>query len=847
MQTINTLLHLLPTTTGYVLFLRLYLQGDQPNPVLQVLKTPVVAPIKQLVISPLADYLAILTSHTIHLAVLPDSSHLSSTDTAPLRLKTFQLGPTAHVLEQAPIVSALWHPLAHAGACLVTVTADASVRLWELNRDARHSFDEPALALDLKKLGNASSSDDDFKASKYGTSKGFSPDSVEMEVAAACFGGAGTADEHGWSPMTLWVAMTEGDVYALCPLLPSTWEPTPTTIPSLSTSVVSKATILANHPDASEQERRIVDQQQRWLADIDSQDPTISSYPDSARESDVYFRPTSPPAIPKLQGPFQLTPDPVFSDITDIFVIAPRLDDDALLDDEDEDLDYLDPEGLSVGIICLATKAGDVHVCLDLNGVEAEWLPPRRARFMSPLDHDDPAAELVLLETISTAKQSAASWTMFTPDPTNRYGFLLTTSNGLFSVSLTPWIAALESELSNPSDSGAAFRLDILFDTEKTSIDHILELQPDSDNTKALPACLSLLDSDLGWFVLTSSTSNQPHALVLDQPLETDMYSTFAPDTLPLSLPAPQTRQHYQPSSAFFVPSTLPAFLDSITQSTTSFRLKKPDLKNQVRFSPATLQLLTEAHRVLSTETSRLGTAAADLFRRCERMKLELGEQIRRVDEIAHRIEAVTGDDDDYGAEAVENSGASVGRVVGKEKIEMRMEAAGDRAENLRRRVDALRRKMVGLGGRELSVREEAWGVEVEGLKRSIFGDSSSSSSLGDDESENAPVVEKDDSSLTARLDAVAKLQKELVARAKEVAAAKDPGSRPDNTAASTDEGGEMGKGVGGGEKIIDGVPTDFRKQKVRQVMVLLERESAMVDAVAERLSRLGGLGGLLS
>ena len=344
----------------------------------QVLKTPVAGQIRQLVVSPMGDYLAILTSHTVHVAVLPDSSHLSCHDAAgPLRVKTFQLGPTAHVLEQAPVVSALWHPLGHLGACLVTVTSDACVRVWELNRDARHSFDEPALALDLKKLGNASSAHEDFSASKYGTAKAFSPDSVEMEVAAACFGGAGLAEEHGWSPMTLWIAMTEGDVYALCPLLPTKWEPTTTTIPSLTTSVVSTTTMIAHDPDASENDRRVADQQQMWLADIDSQDPMSASHPDTFRSFDVYFRPTSPPAIPKLQGPFQITPEPDFADVTDIYAIAPRVDDDALLQDED-DSHMFDREGLSLGLICVATKTGAVHICLDLNRVEAQWLPSRR-------------------------------------------------------------------------------------------------------------------------------------------------------------------------------------------------------------------------------------------------------------------------------------------------------------------------------------------------------------------------------------------------------------------------------------------------------------------------------------
>lgn len=301
-------------------------------------------------------------------------------NTGPIRLKTFQLGPTAHVLEQAPIASVLWHPLGCLGSCLVTVTADACVRLWELERNSRHSFDEPALAIDLKKLANASSAGEDFRASVYGISKGFSPDSVEMEVAAACFGGIGSSDEHGWAPMTLWLAMTEGDVYALCPLLPRKWQPAHSTIPSLSTAVMSKAAHTVDD-DLSERERKTLVQQQKWLSDIDDQEPDVRNLPEGFETVEVYDRPAHPPAIPKLQGPFHLSPEPDFDEITDIFAIAPRVDDVLLVEDDEEDFDGLsNRSGLSVGVICLLTQSGNTHICLDLEGVEAKWLPLKRVR-----------------------------------------------------------------------------------------------------------------------------------------------------------------------------------------------------------------------------------------------------------------------------------------------------------------------------------------------------------------------------------------------------------------------------------------------------------------------------------
>ena len=93
---------------------------------------PVYAQIRQIVPSPNGAFLAIVTDHTVHISVLPDSSHLSGTDTSSIRVKTYQLGPTTHVIPESPVVSALWHPLglhSNLGGCIITVTADAAVRV----------------------------------------------------------------------------------------------------------------------------------------------------------------------------------------------------------------------------------------------------------------------------------------------------------------------------------------------------------------------------------------------------------------------------------------------------------------------------------------------------------------------------------------------------------------------------------------------------------------------------------------------------------------------------------------------------------------------------------------------
>lgn len=332
--------------------------------------------------------MAILTSHTVHVVVLPDPSHLRAPDTGPLRLKYFTVGPTIHVLSQPRVVSAIWHPLGVLGHCLVTVTADSIVRVWEFSLENRWSFDRPSLAIDLKRLADGLPQEADLGSSRIPTNKGFSLDSIEMEVAAACFGASPSGEQEGWAPMTLWVAMREGDVYALCPLLPTKWSPTSTLIPSLSVSIVSNAGLAKEDPSTSDAKREMLAQQLEWISDIDNQDPVMRPVgPDAEEDGMVYSRPAKPEAIPKLQGPFELLSK--FEDnrelLTDIYAVGSRSDYEDILHDEDESA-YGDtePEGLSIGVICLLTSKSRVHVLLDLEGIEGQWFSNAEVRIPTP-------------------------------------------------------------------------------------------------------------------------------------------------------------------------------------------------------------------------------------------------------------------------------------------------------------------------------------------------------------------------------------------------------------------------------------------------------------------------------
>ncbi|MBE3044676.1 hypothetical protein IMZ48_19365, partial [Candidatus Bathyarchaeota archaeon] len=333
---------------------------------MQILTTPVADDIKQLIISPNENLLAIATSHTVHICLLPDPSHLTSEDTNPIRPKIWTLGPTTHVTSRSPIASALWHPLGVNGSCLVTVSTDSIVRLWELSVADRWSFDSPTLAVDLKRLADGTSLDQDFTASTMATNAGFSPDSLEMEVASACFG---SRSSGGWNPFTLWIAMREGDVYALCPLLPSKWAPPAALIASLSVSIVTLVGAIEDDPTVSETQKLLAQQQLAWMGEVDSQEPHVLDGAIGEPPIEVYTRPSKPGAVPRLQGPFELiaspdTEDDIDCELTDILVIGSKVEADELMgDDSDYDIDESDREGLSLSLVCLLSTGGQVKVC----------------------------------------------------------------------------------------------------------------------------------------------------------------------------------------------------------------------------------------------------------------------------------------------------------------------------------------------------------------------------------------------------------------------------------------------------------------------------------------------------
>lgn len=765
---------------------------------MQTLKTPVADDIRQLIISPNSNHLAILTAHTVHICVLPDSSHLTSEDTGPMRPKNFTLGPTTHVTSRSPIVSALWHPLGVNGSCIVTVTADAIVRIWELSASDRWSYDSPTTSVDLKKLVDGMTLDQDFTASIAATNKAFSPDSFEMEVAAASFATRGSG---GWNPMTLWIAMREGDLYALCPLLPQRWAPPPTLIPSLSVSIVTTVASIEDDPNVDENEKLLAQQQLQWMGELDSQEPQVIEGLPGEPLWEVYARPSRPGAVPRLQGPFELVSDPDSSDdldtmITDILVIGKKTETaDLMMGEEVElDLEEGDQEGSSLGVVCLLSTSGQVRIYLDLDGVEAQWLPPKSKSRPGriPVLPEPSLVAFQAIDTMSPVEVSEESWPLFSTDVTSRYNLFVTHHAAITFVTLTSWIFRLEGELLGDHEAGTDFRIGLLVNSQ-SGRDRIYA-QPTADVAVPLAASVAIRDPDLGYFLL-SATPYEPVALTFETP---DMDTQpLRQENSPLDREASMAPlEFYEPRPVFYPPhafgqgSALPTLLERLRTSR-----HKTTVNQEVKLSPLTLQIFTDAHKVLSDETFRLGTAAAELFRRCELLQMELRQQIPKANEVKGKIDMIGGANrSDHATDNATYDG--------------RISEAKERQDKLAQRMESLRKLVGRAPSRDLSTKERAFVEEVRILEASMGGPAGG----------EATGARQQPKQPWKRLEEVTSLQVELLDEA-------DSLSKP----------GEVESAKPGEIRI----PQDIRRNRLQQVKGLLSRETALVEALTSRLERL--------
>ena len=269
----------------------------------------------------------------------------------------------------------------------------------------------------------------------------------------------------------------------------------------------------------------------------------------------------------------------------------------------------------------------------------------------------------------------------------------------------------LENELQNTTSVGTAFRIDVLANSSGTLRERIIDLRHNQDRYDGEPtAAIVLWDSDLGYFLLTA-VNNVPFAALLDKPDSTpaDDIDHVTSQDLAQSmdiLALRPTRSPYVAPDSLHKKSELPMFLADHAKN-----WRKRSLNEEIRLSSATLNLMTDAHRVISQETHILGVAAADLFRRCERLQEELRDQISRVKDIVNRVDQAVAE------QIVPEGEFDEPRPV----VDARLAQVLTRQDELQARFNQLKARFAEGRGQELSDKECDWIADTQRLRKLLI------------------------------------------------------------------------------------------------------------------------------
>ena len=330
--------------------------------------------------------------------------------------------------------------------------------------------------------------------------------------------------------------------------------------------------------------------------------------------------------------------------------------------------------------------------------------------------------EIVLLEALDTIDVEeeegfVGELPVFTPDIQSRYAFFITHSRGSYFLSADPWLEALESELQSQGAAGVAFRLGVLMKNSHTLRERMIRFERNDGDSARIAASIVFQDSDLGYFLLTSH-NERPYAALLDSPQDNPFQDTQdSPErdsNQDLQAITTTPRAAYEPPATFYNQILLSNFL-----STHVSRRHRATLKDEIRLSPSTLEIMTELHRFLSHETHELAKSVAELFSRCERIRTDFSNQLQRVSDISNRVKRINDEDADDFDEEDDRKGKS--STKGNAKIEERLRRIQERQEELVSRHEALKLKTAKLGTRPLSDKEIVWAAELRRLESSLL------------------------------------------------------------------------------------------------------------------------------
>ncbi|OUM64965.1 hypothetical protein PIROE2DRAFT_69154 [Piromyces sp. E2] len=292
--------------------------------------------------------LALVGEDGVNVMIIPQT--INQINVEELRANVITVGSDIYSSNSGiKIVKAAWHPLSSTNSHLVILSSDGCLRLFDVFSESKEPeqryFIGPQYYNEYK----------EFTSSVYIPGRSISGNSEEMETVSFTFGNG-----DDWEIFTIYVLMKNGDVYAICPFLPSKSTVKKSLLENLSLSIEQRW-------KESDPEDLVIDQQYRlqrcWISTVlQNLKPVKTS--DLAEDEEVIINGNISrfkDIHPIIQGPFLLQPAPI-----------------------DYDPDHCDVDNVASSIVSLNTEPfsiiviaftnGKVDVCLNVAPVEALWM-----------------------------------------------------------------------------------------------------------------------------------------------------------------------------------------------------------------------------------------------------------------------------------------------------------------------------------------------------------------------------------------------------------------------------------------------------------------------------------------
>ena len=597
----------------------------------------------------------------------------------------------------------------------------------------------------------------------------FTPDPESFEPASCCFG----SGDLCWRPLTIYTLMRNGDIYALCPVVPSRWLPPSDYLLNLQRELSSALNALADSPDVTASHRLALRQQTRWLEDVLNQQATRRGI--GGWKNEWFVRPDSVGPSPKLQGPFLLQPPPIDTSSDEVYAC-----------------DITHKETDPVATIATVWSNANVDVYLECEPISAQWVCSKmRLKQIEQIPPVIATFETIELKSPLPQDHPRKHWPVFVEDPLTAESFFIAHYAGVEAVDMSEWLKGLKVVVDeNEAEDFIANKLQRSQGSTVTKITNSGEILTTLHHL--IIGCVVLQDPYTGYIALANSETTV-HVAELEIPFQMIQEETTIPaaglhvaaaDILP-SYTASIAQPLYDATMILNEPPSLEHFLHANLQ-------RNPQLmKGQIYYNAESLEVLRQGREQVKREYEKITTVAETLYARAKQQRAEYERQLLTTHELINR----------------RNELALKG-------VKERLAVALKNQEDLIARVDKCLMHMVRKGfvgsvdGAALikSTREMEWEAELRKIvEKAGFVDKKDKK----DRKEQADEDESPPNGLAKRTDRLKKVLEEL------------------HPLVGQSSLGEESLGINRLELLDrrDGVPQELRKKKLAELNEMLEKE----------------------